>query len=353
MSDIAEKKERKLHYDLLRILAAFSVVMLHSAAQFWYDLDVYSREWAIANSYDAVFRFGVPVFVMLSGVMFLNKEYVLDIKRLYRHNIIRLVVLYIVWSCAYGLFDCRDFDFTVVGFKEIVKEMLGGRYHLWFIPMIVGIYLLLPVLKSWIDHAEKRNLQYFLVLFFLAQICKRTVLALPVVDDVHYILNLGTVEMVCSYIGYFVWGYYLAHIGIGEKLRKTIYILFVPSILMNILLGNYIARRVGAPVGEIYDSFGLFTFLIVTAIFLFTIDKGSKISFGEKSGRIVRAISADTFGVYVMHVGLMEFLQLHGIHSMLLPNIVGIPVYALLCFGICLSVSGILRRIPVIGRYLC
>ena len=64
-------KKRLIHYDLLRIFAAFSVVMLHSAAQFWYSLDIYSTEWLIANSYDALFRFGVPIFVMISGALFL------------------------------------------------------------------------------------------------------------------------------------------------------------------------------------------------------------------------------------------------------------------------------------------
>ena len=52
----------KPKYDLLRILAAFSVVILHISAQFWYDFDVTDFRWLTANSYDALFRFGVPVF---------------------------------------------------------------------------------------------------------------------------------------------------------------------------------------------------------------------------------------------------------------------------------------------------
>ena len=139
-----KKRTRMIHYDLLRIAAAFSVVMLHSAAQFWYTLDIRSTEWIITNSYNAVFRFGVPIFVMISGAMFLDKNYTLNIKRLYKHNIFRMIVLYAVWSCIYGLYDCRNFDFAAVGIKEIIRELLYGRYHLWFIPMIVGIYMLLP-----------------------------------------------------------------------------------------------------------------------------------------------------------------------------------------------------------------
>ena len=76
---------RMLHYDLLRILACFSVVMLHSAAQFWYTIPVTEPEWVIANSYDAVSRFGVPIFVMISGVLFLNNDREINLKRLYTH----------------------------------------------------------------------------------------------------------------------------------------------------------------------------------------------------------------------------------------------------------------------------
>ncbi len=353
MNIIAEKKERKLHYDMLRIIAAFSVVMLHSAAQFWYDLDIRSNEWVIANSYDSVFRFGVPIFVMLSGAIFLDPKYELNINRLYQHNIFRLVVLYVLWSCLYGLYDCRIFDFSAVQLKDILKEMLLGRYHLWYLPMIVGIYVLLPVLKSWLTHAEKGNIKYFLLLFFGLQICRETIRAFIVMDEVNYILNLIDVDMVCGYIGYFVWGYYLVHIGISTKLRKIIYALFAPSILLNIILGNLLAWKAGAPVAAIYDSFGLFTFFMVTAVFDVIMNKGRRITFGAKSSSVIKEISADTLGVYVMHVGVMEFLQAQGVHSMMLPNIWGIPLYAVLCFVICLLAASILRRIPVIGRFLC
>lgn len=106
-------------------------------------------------------------------------------------------------------------------------------------------------------------------------------------------------------------------------------------------------------VGAVYDSFGIFTFLMVTALFSFAAEKGQKVSLGEVAQRIVKEISAGTLGVYVMHIGLMEALKLLGVHSMMIPNVIGIPVYAALCFAICLLAAAILRRIPVIGKYLC
>ncbi|MBQ9142554.1 MAG: acyltransferase family protein [Lachnospiraceae bacterium] len=352
MSSKAEEK-RMIHYDLLRILAAFSVVMLHSAAQFWYTLDIYGGEWLVANSYDAVFRFGVPIFVMISGALFLSPEYQLDIKRLYQHNVLRLLIMYIIWSCVYGMWDCMVFGLWEQGWKAIIRELIQGRYHLWFLPMLIGIYMLLPMLKSWISHAEEKNIRYFLGLFVAFQIGSETVRALTVMDELHYVLDVVEVELACSYVGYFVLGYYLAHYQIGKKLRKVLYICVVPAVLCNILLGNYLARRAGEATGAIYDSYGVFTFIIAVTLFIFFREFVGKKGLEGRWNRLIRELSADTLGVYILHIGLIEGLKLIGIHSMLLPNIVGIPLYAMCCFLICMVFAAVLRRLPVIGRYLC
>lgn len=342
-----------VHFDLLRIFAAFSVVMLHSAAQFWYTLDISSTDWRIANSYDALFRFGVPIFVMISGALFLDPAYQLDIRKLIRHNIFRMVILYIVWSCLYGIYDSINFGLGPADYKDILREMLAGRYHLWFLPMITGIYVLLPVLKSWVTHAQKENIVYFLLLFFLLQVCSETIRALSVSDEISGILDRAKVEMACSYIGYFIWGYYLAHVGIGRNLCRLFGSLAVPAALCNIFLGNYLAKRAGVPVGSIYDSFGLFTFIIASALFLYTVRFLGRHSFSQKSAAVIREVSVCTLGVYVMHIGVMEISLSYGIHCMRIPNIFGIPLYALGCFVFCTLLAAGLRRIPVIGKYLC
>lgn len=352
MENKSEEK-RKVHYDLLRIIAAFSVVMLHSSAQFWYSSDINSIEWIVANSYDALSRFGVPVFVMISGAMFLPKQYNLSIKRLYAHNILRLAVIFVLWSGLYGLSDCIYFDFTQVGWKDIAKEMVLGRYHLWFLPMIAGIYMLLPILRTWVQNAERRNLEYFLVLFFILQILCWTLRSVYTSDYLNYVLDMLQVDLVCGYVGYFVLGYYVSYVKIPQKYHKIIYFSAFPAAVLNVVLGNYLSIRAGVPKGDFYDSYGLFTFCIVLACFLFFTEVMSRVHYSEKAERLIRGVSKGTLGVYVMHVGLMEKLKPCGIHSMMLPNIVGIPVYAVLCFTVCLLVASILRKVPYLGKYIC
>ena len=346
-------RNRMLHYDLLRILAAFSVVMLHSAAQHWYTVDLYSKEWVIANSYDAVFRFGVPIFVMISGALFLNPEYRLDIRHLYKHNILRYVVLYMVWSCLYGLWDARNYQFAEIGWKPYFREMLQGSYHLWFLPMLIGIYIILPILRTWVHHADEKNLRYFIGLFLVLHIGRETLRAVTVTDELHYVLDLIDIEMVCGYVGYFVWGYYLAHVGLPQRLQKWIYICFLPAILANVLLSNGLSFHYGKPMVVIYDSFGVFTFIVVTGLFLFAQNVWAKKKFSDKSRAIIEEVSASTLGIYVMHIGLIDILGIYGIDSMMVPNIIGIPLLSIICFVICMVLAMILRRIPVLGKFIC
>lgn len=348
-----KRSDHQLYIDVLRIVACFSVIMLHVSAQTWYDVPVESSTFQISNSYDALFRFGVPVFVMISGALFLAPERKVDIKKLYLHNILRLAVIYVFWSCLYGLWDCRDFAVTQIGLKEVAKEMLMGRYHLWYIPMLIGIYMLLPVLKTWITNASKKNIEYFLLLFILFQILSETIHAVFTSDSVAYVLSLMKPEMVCSYIGYFVLGYYLVHIGIPEKYHRLLYAAAVLSCVLNVVLGNYLAVKAGEPTGAIYDSFGLFTALIATGLVV-----GAKEAFlgkrwSKKAERIIREISDATLGIYVMHVGVIEILQEYGIHSRIMPLLIGIPLLAVFYFAICFVLSAVIRRIPLVGKCIC
>ena len=73
--------ERKTYCDYLRLIATFAVVVLHVAASNWYSTDVNGLEWQSFNFYDSVVRWGVPIFVMISGSLFLSRE--ISIRKIY------------------------------------------------------------------------------------------------------------------------------------------------------------------------------------------------------------------------------------------------------------------------------
>lgn len=346
--------ERKLYIDLLRILACFSVILLHSASQYWYDIPITSPRWLVCNSYDAVSRFGVPVFFMISGMLFLSREGEVNLKRLYRNNILRLAVAYWAWSAVYGLWDCREWmGAEGVSWKDYVTEIIFGRYHMWFVPAMIGIYMLLPVIKTFTDHADRKILRYFLLLFLVIKVGANTIVIANPPQVAQSVLNLIDVEMACSYVAYFILGYYLYRYPVSEKQEKWIYLSGGAGAVLAVVVSALASWRNNGPSAAAFDSYSVFTFAVSVAIFVFFQKRVSKISWGTFASKVIRELSANTFGVYLMHLWLMEFLQGKGIDSMSIDSVVGIPLLALGCYLFCNVVVAFLRRIPLVGRYIC
>lgn len=347
------KQERLLHLDLLRILACFSVVVLHSAAQHWYGLPLDGKDWFTVNAYDSLARFSVPVFVMISGALFLRPEKEQSLKKLYCHNILRLAILYIVWSVIYGLFDCLISDQPVIDLHAALLEIYSGRYHLWYLPMTIGLYMLLPLFRGWLKNASRSEIRYFLVLYFVLQILRYTLSVLKPTETFNYLFNLFNIGDVLSYSGYFVLGYYMNRYRPDRRLHKWIYAGGFLSVFANIGLSCYKSLRAGIPNGEVFDSYSLFTFLTSVALFLFCIEKLSRCRFNGLQRRIIQELSGCTLGIYLMHLLCLELLATVGIDSMTLPPVAGVPLCALLCFLLCFFCTALLHRIPFLGKYLC
>ncbi|MDE6169248.1 MAG: hypothetical protein K2G28_12420, partial [Acetatifactor sp.] len=89
------------------------------------------------------------------------------------------------------------------------------------------------------------------------------------------------------------------------------------------------------------------------ALFLFFTEKVEHIRFSPRARRLIREISLSTLGIYLMHLGLLEYLFPFGIHSMSFTPILCIPLFSLFCFAVCFVLSALLRRIPLIGKFLC
>ena len=149
--------QRIAYFDVLRILATFAVIVLHLSAQHWADTDVYSRAWQAFNLYDSAVRWAVPVFVMISGALFLSGSQ--SIGHILKKNVSRLVTAFIFWSALYAVFMV---NFEGCPTNLILQQFLNGHYHMWFLFMIVGLYLIVPFLRPIVR--DEKLLRYFLLL---------------------------------------------------------------------------------------------------------------------------------------------------------------------------------------------
>ena len=67
---------RNVSLDILRILACIAVITIHTAGSIDYHglAEPGSFDWIFGETLDALSRWSVPIFAMLTGVFFLNPK---------------------------------------------------------------------------------------------------------------------------------------------------------------------------------------------------------------------------------------------------------------------------------------
>lgn len=349
------RRERNTAYDVLRIVSAFSIVMLHVSGAFITDNPVGSTGFRIANFLNSINRFGVPIFVMLSGAIFLSESRQTSVRRLWQKNILRMLVIYGVWSFAYYVYQSLywwKFDFWKYGIVRTITGCVYASEHFWFLFMIVGLYALVPFLRTWLHHADKKELDYFTMLFFIFQICRTTITILIDKSLVDKISDMFKIWELSWYLGYFVLGYILVHYGISARIKKLLYALVPVGIVVNFAVSDHMSIKQGMYTAGIYDSFGVFTFIHSVALFVFVNDWFQKRHIKENAKRLCTEMALNTLGIYLMHIAVLDFCDRNQIMIGNIDGFAGVILLSVLIYIFCGGVSALLRRIPVIGKII-
>ena len=138
--------ERINWIDITRIIAIFAVLAIHTLAGYiceWGHIPY--TDWMIATFSGAVARFAVPVFIILSGYLLLDKQE--NAYLFFQKRFSKVVIPLLAWSVIYTVFNTNSIYsiFTI----EFVKELLSSNvyFHLYFLYIIIGLYIITPVLR--------------------------------------------------------------------------------------------------------------------------------------------------------------------------------------------------------------
>lgn len=345
---MSSSNNRIVQFDVLRVVAALAVVWLHTSAQ-RFDICYPSVEWDARNFYDSLVRWSVPIFVMISGALFLDTQKKIDIKSLYANNITRVVLIFIFWSVVYGVYS----GIGEKGLIGLVGRMVQGPFHFWFIKMLIGLYITVPILRVIV--ADKKLELYFICLslvtaFFIPMLFPFIGYMSDIARDFaeKYYEEFG-IKIALGYAGYFVLGHYLANNTIKETVKRIICILGILSVFAVSALTFFASSRVGAPYLFFYEYINVFT--LFEAIALFVVIKDKQIA--PKYHSVLISASKLSLGIYIIHPLVMNVLFDYGnIDSASLNPIYFIPLFALIVFIISYCVSFVLSRIPVLKKFL-
>ena len=349
-------RERIEYFDYLRVFAALAVIILHVATAHIRDTAITGSAWIVMNLYNSLVRWGVPVFVMISGALFLSRE--LSMKKVFTKNIARLAVAYVVWSAFYAVVIplgkhllTPDYEISV---GSILKNVITGADHMWFIPMLIGLYLCLPIFCQ-IVLSEKAT-KYFLILafvfaFLIPQIVNLSVdfTSGPIAEGAEALNTLVSkmkLQMVTGYSGYFIAGYVLSRKELNRKLRRWIYAIGIVGFVLTAGLSLLASLKAGTFVDHYYGNFNCG--VVLEAVAVFTWCKYNL----SGSPRWVLRFSKDSFGIYLVHVFALELILTVGLDTLSFSPIISIPVISLIVALVSWGISYLLHKIPVLNRWI-
>jgi len=353
-------KKRIVYFDYLRLAATVAVVLIHVASFCWYDFDSDSFRWNVLNFYLVAVRWAVPVFVMLSGALFLSRD--TDISQLYKKNILRLVVAYFAWSVFYALaliagrwLVYEEFTST---FGSVVLDILGGYYHMWFLPMIVGLYMCVPVIRQIV--INKKVARYFLALAFvfayalpqLIQLCRDFTggWLLDLANQVDAIVSYEVkISLVLGYTAYFILGYLLEEATLTKKQRTLVYSLGAVGFVASVALNSIVSWKTGEPCSTYFEPFCVNTLLVVTAVH--TLFKYRDYPH-EKRNRLVSALARCSFGAYLVHAFVLDTLGMLGLDATLWHPLISIPAITLIAAVLSFGISWVIHKLPVLNQWV-
>lgn len=346
-------KEKTGYFYLLRILAVLSVVLCHSAAGYWYSFEETTSSWKALCVFDGIARWGSMNFLMISGALFLDPDRDVPAKKIFTKSIPKILAAYVIWALVYAFYNCHG----VLDKKAILTCFVEGEYHMWYLNMLLGMYLITPLLR--LITAKKESTEYFLIISFVFTFIIPLILTLLRVFDEKNIIDFSFYNIFCTaydkmyfrfavgYPFYYVLGYWLHKSDISRKAEIIIYILgvigFAATVGLMIGIGN------ADDPYELYSKFSLNVLFEAAAVFVFAKQRLSRlIKTGSGLGRL-KKVSALTFGVYLMHPLIADILYYSfGFDASKYNVLWSIPVLFAAVAVLSFFFSWILKKIPFV-----
>ena len=352
---LPEKSSRLFYADLLRALAIFAVVILHNAADYDEKLgEIPSSHWWAGTMWDGLVRFCVPMFVLLSGAFLLKQNKEVSISEVFRKRLPKIVIPLVFWSIIYILYNgyTSDNGFAGINWKAQLKTFYQGpvAYHLWFLYMLIGIYLLYPIINLFITAAKEIHIRYFLIVWFISNCI------INIFDAINGSTFGVGMNFFAEYVGYFVLGFYLTNYTFTQKQLTLAYILGIVGLLLSMFLPFICLQLHYENRSSLVESdFTPDIVLAVTGLFLWFRNRKYPETPGLLS-KITSQVSKESFGIYLIHVLVMEIIfsddrNYADVIDAWHPGW-GIPLKAVIVLVISFVVVKIIGSVPVLKRVI-
>ena len=160
--------ERVIWLDWMRVAACLMVIVVHATEPFYLGGDgslILTRTDAFwASFFDSFVRACVPLFIIASSYLQFPLHY--SSEEFFRRRAVRILVPFVLWTVVYALV----WGSPVQNFKDLLLNFNYAAGHLWFVYMLVGVYLLMPLLSPWAERVGRTELRIYLGLWLFTTV---------------------------------------------------------------------------------------------------------------------------------------------------------------------------------------
>lgn len=341
ISDTDRSKYRTIPYlDLLRFIAISSVLFLHilSGVTDTIPEQMTTTQLGIYHSLKSFCTIGVPLFLMISGTLFLNPPKELTLKSLFTKYLRKIVLALILFGTFFAVMELiivtGTFSVSFI-WQGFLNTLCGNSWaHMWYLFALIGLYLFLPLLKCFTAHVSKQTYFYLLsLLFFIGSL-------LPTLESTLQI-NFGfmmPVTGVCLF--YYMCGYYIhtyvqkkdsyQKIAVGISLVFTLFLIYSCVALSDYHFSYESPVIVGLSVCIYYLA-----------------------SCCKREWSICSRMRDYYFGMYLVHTVFLNLAyKWFHVTPLLLGGYLLLPVFFLGTFILSLVTAWIMKKIPILGKYV-
>jgi surface polysaccharide O-acyltransferase-like enzyme len=340
---------RIVYVDILRIFATFSVVLLHVAAGNWGNAVISSFDWKVFNFYDSLVRFGVPIFVMVSGMFLLNPNKKISYKDIYSKYILRIVIAFISWSLLYAIYN-NLINYDTFDYDVFIRSFIFGHYHMWYLYMIVGLYIITPLIRN-IAH-DKKATEYFLLLSLVFTSLLPIIVKFFNLEDLNFYIKKFDLSFTFGYVGYYIGGYYFNNHELTKQRRNIIYFLGILGLICTYVLTDIVSLKTGKADSTFYSYFAPNVLFVSLAVFIFFKYEVSKINVNTSGVKLINILSDCSFRIYLVHDFFNIFLLQLGFNTLKYNPILSVPFAAIIVFTGSLIISYTIGKTPFLKRIL-
>jgi surface polysaccharide O-acyltransferase-like enzyme len=350
-------RTRSVSLDALRITAILGVIAIHVFGGIVSNPAIRgSGTWWVATAIDVGSIWVVPVFVMVSGALLLSPRAHADgPATFYRKRLLRLGPAFIFWQVFYIVVVRILLSHQQLGLKQTFWLVADGQSytHLYFLWLIVGLYLVAPVLAAFLAEGGRRRALVFAgsVLGFTVVVVALSGLSALAGDPHPIVLNALTQWM--PYVGYFLAGWALRSVVLSSG--WTIVVGLVTAALLVETLWQHGSSPRPALL-EAVSPTGYYGAIVAAAsigVFVVAQNVFSRLSaLPARVARSLATLSDAAFGVFLVHffflvLAITLFPALNTARS------VSLPIAFALWAGIAVvsfAVSLGARRVPGLRR---